>query len=642
MRLKGKRFGAAYQPIDPLEEAKRRAHALADSGQVEEAVEYLSNRLQRFPRRTDLLLALGRILLKADRLAEAIDVLLVLEAHMPENGEVAKMLGHVYGQSRQYTKSIAKLNRAHELMPEDADILISLAQSCEKIDLQDLALDAIQKAVLLKPDDPWLRCSASALLHHDGRGREASQMLLDDPVISQLPEIRLLEAMLFPVIPESFDEILERRRHYRETMLDLAERAHSFNQPERSILQTNFLLGYHGLEDRELIELFAKTILKLCPELEYTTPKLHRPALDGRRIKVGFVSANMRNHSVGRVLNRFLKELDRSRFEVTLFELPGKFNGGQEMARELADRTVFVPADLSGARRAIENEEQDVLMFPDFVLDPAHDRLAFSRLAPVQCSTWGHPGTSGRPSIDYWVSCEDWEPEGNERLYTEKLIRFKSPPMIASRLDPPDPMASREELGLPEGTLYGCPQSIYKLHPEFDDVLAAVLRRDPKSHVVVIGGVQSHWHRQFKARFAARFEDVANRVVMLRHLDTRCYLSLLKHCAVSLDPTHFGGANTSMEAFSMGLPVVTWPRDQLRNRQTLSFYRMMQFEELIVDSAEAYVELAFKLAHDQTYRDRVSSLIHERCNVIFDTVEVTRELEEFFETSVRKALESGC
>jgi protein O-GlcNAc transferase len=641
VRLKAK-FATTIQPADPIEEAKRRAHKLAESGQVDSAVELLSRNLERNPSRTDLLLAVGRILLKADRLIEAIDVLQVLHAHLPKSAEVAKTLGAVYAQARQYSKSVDVLKRAHQSDPNDPEILIHIARSCELTDRQDEALEAIQAAIRLRPNDPWLRCTAASLLHHAGRWDEASELLLEESAGANLPEIRLLESMLFPVISKSVEEIAQKREHYRQTMLEIDSIGQTFSSPEKSILQTNFLLGYHGLPDRELIEQFAKTMLKLCPELEYTAPNLNRPPLEGRRIKVGFVSANMRNHSVGRVLNRFLRELDRTRFDVTLFELPGKFQGGQEMARDLADRTVVVPGALTEARKRIQEEEQDILMFPDFVLEPAHDRLAFSRLAPVQCTTWGHPGTSGRPSIDYWISCEDWEPKGNERLYTEKLVRFKMPPMIATQLQEPNPAASREELGVPEGTLYGCPQSIYKLHPEFDILMAAILERDPESHLVVIGGVQTHWVEQFRRRFRNRFTKEAERLVILKHLDTRNYLSLLKHCAVSLDPIHFGGANTSMEAFSMGLPVVTWPGDQLRNRQTFSFYRMMQFEELIVDSAEAYVDLAVRIAHDSDYRERISQIIRERCCVIFDTVEVTRELEAFFEFSIREALSKKC
>jgi len=548
------------------------------------------------------------------------------------------MLGVVYQRTRQYSRAIQELEVASSLNPHDHESLISLSQCHEILDHRDAALEAIESAIRLRPDDAKLRCAAASLLHHGGRGREASEILLNNPKLSNLPEVRLLEAMMFPVVADSVEDILRHRKHYEEVLQELYDSGVTLEEADRRIVQTNFLLGYHGLEDRELIELSSKTLLKICPELDYTSKWLVRKPLSGRRIKVGFVSSNMRNHSVGRVLNRFLKELDRFRVEVTLFELPGKFAGGQEMARDFADTTVFVPSDLKKARAVIEAGEQDLLVCPDFVLDAATDRLAFSRLAPVQCSTWGHPGTSGRPSIDYWVSCRDWEPEGNEALYTEKLIRLSNPPMIATALKRPEEILSRQVLGIPDGRLYGCPQSIYKLHPDFDVIIAQILNTDLEAHVILIGGIQKHWMEQFRKRFASRFEEVINRIIILPNLDTNSYLSLLSHCDVSLDPTHFGGANTSMEAFTMGLPVVTWPGKQVRNRQTFSFYKMMNFTDLVVDSQAAYVELAVRIANDSKYRQALSELILERCSAIFDTVSVTRELEEFFERSVADAL----
>jgi protein O-GlcNAc transferase len=621
-----------------LESEILKANALAGAGRIDESMEALTRQLVKFPGRSEILLAMGRILLQAERFADAIDVLVVLRAHLPTNGEVAKMLGMVYGHTRQYSKSNQELEDAKRMTPSDPEVYLLMAKNYEHLGRQGQALESIQAAMNLSPGDVNLQCSAAASLHHAGRGKEASAILLENPAISGLPEVRLLEAMLFPVIPESEAEIRARREHYRKALLELEAGNATFRNPEKTIVQTNFLLGYHGFNDRELLELSARTLLKVCPELNYTSPNLARKRLGERRIKFGVVSSNMRNHSVGRVLNRFLKELDRVRFEVTLFELPGKFDGGQELARGYADRTIFVPAELSSARRIIEEAEPDILMFPDFVLDPTTDRLAFSRLAPVQCTTWGHPGSSGRPSIDYWISCEDWEPEGNERFYSEKLVRLTQPPMIATPLPRPAQLVGREELGLPPGRIYGCPQSIYKLHPSFDEILAQVLEQDPEGHVVLIGSVQNFWLGQFRTRFSAKFGSLLDRVVTLPTLETPQYMSLLAHCSVSLDPTHFGGANTSMEAFTMGLPVVTWPGDQVRNRQTFSFYKMMDFMDLVVDSQREYVDLAIRVAMDERLRARYSSIIQERCSVIFDTIEITRELERFFENAIGDAL----
>jgi predicted O-linked N-acetylglucosamine transferase (SPINDLY family) len=510
---------------------------------------------------------------------------------------------------------------------------------CEQLGRDAEAAALVKRAVRLKPGNLELSCSAASLLYHAGRDEEAQELLSSvAQAIHEAPEIQLLSAILMPTIVRNVNQILSKRESFDATLRQLCGSGKRIERPEETVRATNFFLGYHGLEDRALIAETCQVLLALTPSLGYVSPTLDRSPTGGRRLRVGFLSSNMRVHSVGRVLNRFLKELDRERFEVLLFELPGKFGGGQEQAREMADRTVFVPGKLDQARRAIEEERPDLLMIPDFVLDPFNDYLCYSRLAPVQCSTWGHPGTSGRPSMDYWISCEDWEPEGNDRLYTETLVRLSKPPMIASRLEPPETITSRESLGLPDGTLYGCPQSLYKLHPDFDGYLAEILRQDPRGWVVLIGGIQPRWLETFKLRFAEGNSDVSDRLVFLPHLSTSEYLSLLSHCAVSLDPIHFGGANTSMEAFTMGLPVVTLPGTQLRNRQTLSFYRMMGLDELIVENRADYVQKCVRLGTDLDYRKELSDAVRERCDVIFDTIDVTRKLEAFFEKACYNAI----
>ncbi|HWD37520.1 MAG TPA: tetratricopeptide repeat protein [Fimbriimonas sp.] len=605
------------------------------NGKVDRAVETLTKLLTLYPTRIATLQTLANLLADAGQLEEAAEVLLVLKEHLPQNGDVRAMLGSVFARMRLLNRAEEELTAAAQILPQNVQIKVLLAQVYEQWGREEPAVEHLSEAVKLKPEDRDLAIYAAGVLHHAGRDEDSRKVLHG---LFPDAEAVLLDAMQMPVIARSVGQIADNRKFLSETLARLREEGARIPAPSVSGHATCFQLGYHGLEDRPLIEDVAFTQLSLSPELGYVSPDLERPPVANRKLSIGFLSANMRTHSVGRVLNRFLKELDRERFDVTLLELPGKYGGGQETARGMADRAVFVPADLLKARQVVEAERLDVLVHPDFVMDPFHDLLAYSRLAPVQVTTWGHPGTSGRPSMDYWISCNDWEPAGNERLYTEKLVRFSSPPMIATRLDWPESITGREALGLPEGRIYGCPQSLYKLHPEFDEFLAEVLRRDPQGWVVLIGGIQQTWIDVFLERFKGRFADVADRLILLRNLATNDYLSLLSHCEVSLDPIHFGGANTSMEAFTMGVPVVTLPGGQLRNRQTLSFYRMMEFEDLIVDSLSDYVDLALRIGQDRAYRDELSRIVKERCGVLFDTVEVTRELEGFFESAAREAI----
>jgi predicted O-linked N-acetylglucosamine transferase (SPINDLY family) len=135
--------------------------------------------------------------------------------------------------------------------------------------------------------------------------------------------------------------------------------------------------------------------------------------------------------------------------------------------------------------------ELDVLFYPEVGMDPLTYTLAFSRLAPVQCATWGHPVTTGLPAIDYFLSSVDLETEEADGHYTEKLVRLPRLGVCYERPPMPAP-AERTSLGLPErGHLYACPQSPFKFHPDFDAILGGIPAPRPEGVLVLAGGAMA-------------------------------------------------------------------------------------------------------------------------------------------------------
>jgi predicted O-linked N-acetylglucosamine transferase (SPINDLY family) len=108
------------------------------------------------------------------------------------------------------------------------------------------------------------------------------------------------------------------------------------------------------------------------------------------------------------------------------------------------------------------------------------------------------------------------------------------------------------------------------------------------------------------------------------------FLSLIACADVMLDTIHFNGMNSSLEAFAMGTPVVTWPREFQRGRHTSGMYRRMGFEDLVADSADAYVRIAIRLGQDSAWRQQMRERIRERCGVLFEDSSVVRQFEGFF------------
>ena len=144
----------------------------------------------------------------------------------------------------------------------------------------------------------------------------------------------------------------------------------------------------------------------------------------------------------------------------------------------LANQVVTLPSDLAGQQDQLGGLALDILFFPDIGMVPESCMIAFGRFAPVQAVSWGHPDTTGLTSLDYFVSADAIEAPEADDYCTERLIRLNRLPCLYEPTDQPDPKKnSRVELGLPlSGTLYGCPQTLFKLHPEFDPILATPRR----------------------------------------------------------------------------------------------------------------------------------------------------------------------
>ena len=188
--------------------------------------------------------------------------------------------------------------------------------------------------------------------------------------------------------------------------------------------------------------------VRLCPQTstqrtrERTTQDLHANLgkiyqgvdlcggrkIDGSkgRLKVGFLSAYFRDHTIGRLNIGRIERLPRADFSVTVLSVGPH---GDEMAqrfRRAADRYVVLPRDVAEARRLIADEKLDILLFTDVGMDALTYTLAFSRMAPLQSATWGHPVTTGSPSIDCFLSSKLLETEDADRHYTERLVRLPS------------------------------------------------------------------------------------------------------------------------------------------------------------------------------------------------------------------------
>jgi protein O-GlcNAc transferase len=354
-------------------------------------------------------------------------------------------------------------------------------------------------------------------------------------------------------------------------------------------------------------------------------------------LKIGFISTFFINHTIGHLNKGIIENLDRDRFEVVVFRPTGiqdEFSRSIDLA---ADRVIPIEKDLQKARTIIAEQKLDVLFYTDIGMDPFTYFLAFYRLAPVQCVTLGHPVTTGIPNMDYYISSENSElPEAQEH-YSEQLYLMKKLPCFYDQPKLSTKKIVRADFGLPlQGNIYLCPQSLFKLHPSFDETIMDLLNKDRHGWLVLIEGKHSYLTEQLRQRWSKLSINRSERILFISRMDENKFIDLLQLADVVLDPFHFSGGKTSAEALSVSAPIVTLPGAFMRSRLTLACYRLMGVMDLVAENSEQYVTLAVRLTTDPAWRDEIVAKIQERSHLISEDIEVVRELEVFFETAVAK------
>ncbi|HEY1328955.1 MAG TPA: tetratricopeptide repeat protein [Casimicrobiaceae bacterium] len=442
--------------------------------------------------------------------------------------------------------------------------------------------------------------------------------------------------LTLPTLYDDAAQVVGERERYAGGMRELVEDADRLTRgltPDQvldSLRWTNFLLAYQGRDDRDLQAAYGTFASRA---IEHGAPEWRAPfaaRVRGERLRVGFASAFFHTGTAGRYFRSWVTSLPRDRFEVFVYHL---HPGMDEVAREVKARADRF-AEFGGSRArpsvvapVIRADKLDALVFPELGMDHVTFALAALRLAPLQLAGWGHPVTSGHATIDAFVTCDAMEPPGAERQYTERLLRLPGIGTDYRRLAIPG-RATRAQLGLPDDrVLLLCPQSLFKVHPDNDALFAEVLEANPRASLVVFNNQHARVGERYLQRLARTFEPrgipVHERVTMLPLMGHDDYLRVNLACDAMLDTLYWSGGNTSLDALTCALPVVTLPGASMRGRQSMAMLGIVGVPELVASDAQQYVAIASRLAQDAAWRRDVAHRIADGNGALFDRPEPT-------------------
>lgn len=612
---------------------------LSALGRDDQAITAYRRSLKIEPRQFAAHINLGNTLRKRGSHEDALSHYLKACRVAPYEAEPQFLAGATLDGLARVDRAIEHYERAVEIDPSHAEAHNNLGVALHTRDT-DRAIEHYRLALAVNSEhaNAWQNLAKALALRgvqclEDG---QYVQAIADyDASLAAQPNngLEVRKALALPTINTSIEQIHQQRTAIRDHIDAIKAKGLCIKDPVREIDTTTFLLTYHGMNDRSILESLSQFYRQACPALHYTVQS--PPHRD--RLRVGFVSRNLYRHTISCFMEGWIRDLDRTRFEVVVARLPQPDDEVSQRIDTAADYRVDLTNDLSESRRMLAEQQFDVLIYPDIGMEPMTYFLAFARLAPVQCVWWGHPSTTGIDTVDYYLSCDDLETETAQTHYSEELIRFPTLAMYSPKPQLPDYAKTRIDFGFNErGHLYLCPQSLFKLQPEFDMRLGKILRADSEGQVVLFEGRKKGWTNLLRKRLRRAIPDVVDRIIFLERQPFSAYLGLVATADVLLDPLHFGGGNTTYQALALGTPVVTQPGSLARGRMTLACYRQMNMEELVAKDEESYVNLSVRLATDLVYQDAIRTKIAQCHHVLFSNRSSVSQLGSFLERAVQE------
>ncbi|RAK59725.1 hypothetical protein DJ021_07865 [Phenylobacterium hankyongense] len=630
--------------------------ALVEAGQFKQAEDLLTDRQTRDGQSQDGSGGSPRVAALALRLNHAWGLSLIAEGHYAaaearlrralETAPAEARLHADLGAALMLQKGRAAdaeivLRQALVLDPRQVEALTNLGVAVRKLERDAEAEAAFRQALALDPENPGALRNLGNLLKSHDRIAEAKACYLAAARIDGTLSAAMQAHLMVSTFPMSWEQILQERSAYQAdlTRFGSSPATYAFDTEPNNLPW--FPLSYHGLDDRALLEQTSAVLRRKNPGLDYQSPRLRGWSPPTGRIKVAFISEFFHDHVVGKLNRGFIENLDRSRFEVALVHLfHSKQDGFRALLDRAADVSITLGESLEEQRRQLEALAPDVAFFADIGMSGEAYYLAHSRLAPVQATSWGHPNTTGVDTMDYFVSAASLEPDDGPAAYVERLALLGRLPTCYPAPSLGDASLSRADLGLPaSGVLYGCPQSFFKIHPAFDQVLADIAQGDPDGHIVLLDPAKPHWTELLKTRWRAHHPALLERVRFLPRMPTGRFVAHLGLIDVLLDPIHFGSGNTLFEPMLHGTPIVTWPGRFARGRIVAGAYRQMGIADApVAERLEDYAPLALALGRDPARRARLRTALRSAAQAeLFNDLKAVRDFETFLSAAVAAA-----
>jgi predicted O-linked N-acetylglucosamine transferase (SPINDLY family) len=607
-------------------------NALRDSNRVAESIPWYRRALALDPKFAAAHNNLGIALANLGNLDEALACYRRALTLQPGNADAMNNLANALRELGDHEAAIDAYQGALQLRAGSAEIQSNLGVAYRRTGRVDQAIGLFRRAIVLQPQSVKIHHHLATSLDETGQLPKAAACYRHLERIDPRPALwRLQGALLCPTVFASRDEM---DAYWRSVPEELAAASASASEITFELADaTNVLAAppfnwqFHSGCIRQFKESFAAVF---GPKLAaaFRSQRVASWTGPAGRPRVGFVVTE--GHE-GIFLKSMSGVLQRLRgFELIVFCSRREESRFQAVLTRDQLHVARLPVRFDQIVKTIDGASCDLLYYWEVGTDVSNYLLPFLRLAPIQLTSWGIQVTSGIANLDGYLSSRLVESPAAANQYSERLLLADTLLSYRDRTQTPAP-PPRETFPLPpRANWYVCAQQLGKFHPDFDFVLADILRRDPQGIVVLTGDKHEINSKRLLERFRRVIPDVAVRIHLLPRLKASDYLGLIQQADVLLDPLHFGGVNSTYDGLSLGKAIVVLPSEFHRGRYALGCYRKMQLTDCVAQSVDDYVARAVRLATDGEYRRETEARVFQAGECLFADLAAVHEHERLF------------
>lgn len=600
-------------------------HFHNDLGEAYSALRRPGDALRCFERalslKSEFLAALnnrGNVLLELKRFEEALASYEKALAIDPGFAKAANNRGVALEELRRHEEALASYDKALALKPDYAEAFDNRGLALFELKHFADAVASYDKALAIKPE------FAQALWH---RGNALNELKRYDEALESYRG-----ALSFN---RDYPEALASAVHLRQQLCDWSGLEREFEALRQRVTAPFVLFAVPGIKAREQLRCARRFVEETCGA-SLSSPPLHAGRqYEGQKLRIGYLSADFRDHPVSQLLVETIELHDRDGFDAFAYSygaddhspLRGRLQRAFDTFRDVATMP-----DGAVARRIVDDGIQILI---DLTGHTRNARLAITALrpAPIQVTWFGYPGTLGHERLaDYIISDAIVTPPESRGDFSEKLALMPHCFQPNDRKRAIGARPTREAVGLPgDGFVFCCFNQSYKINAPMLDIWCRLLAAVPGSVLWLLGETPT-MQRNLRSEVQARGIS-GERLVFAPRVAPAEHLARLQVADLFLDSLPCNAGATASDALWAAVPLVTCTGETLVGRYATSLLHAAGLTELATSSLADYEALSLKLATDSARLEHIRAKLaaNRSTCALFDSAQFTRDLEGLFQ-----------